>query len=86
MSFWQKLLGRSKAKPPTGPDKLSETATKQSVADLSIEDRKQIFLEFKRLRMLGREAGLLEESLALVQDRNNRPVYTVVRYVDPASL
>jgi hypothetical protein len=39
----------------------------------------------ERLRMLGREAGLLEESLALVRDRNNRPVYTVVRYVDPAS-
>jgi len=39
----------------------------------------------ERLHMLGREAGLLEESLTLVQDRNNRPVYTVVRYVDPVS-
>ncbi len=39
----------------------------------------------ERLRTLGREAGLLEESLALVRDRNNRPVYTVARYVDPVS-
>jgi hypothetical protein len=36
----------------------------------------------ERLRMLGSEAGLIEECVTLVPDRNSRPVYTVVRYVD----
>ena len=35
-----------------------------------------------RLRALAAEAGLLEEPLTKVNDRNNHPVYSVVRYVD----
>ena len=36
-----------------------------------------------RLRALAAEAGLLEEPLTKVKDRNDRPVYSVVRYVNP---
>ena len=39
----------------------------------------------ERLRNLAAAASLLEEPLTLVRDHNNRPVYAVVRYVDPAS-
>ena len=37
------------------------------------------------IRALASEAGLLEEPLTQVKDRNNRPVYSVVRYVDVPS-
>jgi hypothetical protein len=39
----------------------------------------------ERLRTLGSEAGLIEKCVTLVRDRNNRPVYSVVRYVDSAT-
>jgi hypothetical protein len=40
----------------------------------------------ERLRLLGREAGLREETLTLVQDRNRRPIYAVARFAEPAPL
>jgi hypothetical protein len=38
----------------------------------------------ERLRALASSARLLEEPLASVADRNNRPIYRVVRFVEPA--
>lgn len=35
-----------------------------------------------RLRKLGNEAGLREETVTRVPDRNRRPIYAVVRYLD----
>ena len=40
----------------------------------------------ERLRALASSARLLEEPLASVADRNNRPIYRVVHFVEPAPI